>query len=212
MHRHRGALLKVAGPCKANRNRTEVVHGTGRAAGTGGRAPPRGGAARATPAESAAYSATNSAVPWSTLHGTAAVVATHERAQQHTPGLRAGFALGPAPRHNKPFSRRTAGFWAMPHAWGVTAPCHPARAPTQLPINGAGGVRRVTRLRAAQERALGTPAAPDVGLARAGEQRGRRRARRRAVCAGRMGQWVRGGWVPKETLLRSWCLNSRYDH
>ena len=62
----------------------------------------------------------NSERPWMHLHGTEAIYTTHDRQRVHVDYLkgdgRAHALHDTAP--NKPFSRKTSAFWALPHAWG----------------------------------------------------------------------------------------------
>ena len=108
--------------------------------------------------EVASVSATNSQGRWAHLHGTRATYTTHDRLQMHA-GLHPtrdsrmhapqGQALPPPHPSGlfvlegaascKPFSRKSAAFWALPHAWGMPASSHWAHPPRHWGWPSAAG-------------------------------------------------------------------------
>jgi hypothetical protein len=76
----------------------------------------------------------NSERPWCDLHGTLATYTTHDRMQTHVfapfalPHCRQSHGLRlhmlQAAVSSKAFSRKSAAFWALPHAWGLPVSHH----------------------------------------------------------------------------------------
>ena len=85
------------------------------AGGGGGRAPFHGGEK-----ESAAVSRLNSERPWAHVHGTLPIYTTQDRQRVHVDYLSSNGRLHAMHEaaYSKPFSRKSAAFWALPNAWG----------------------------------------------------------------------------------------------
>jgi hypothetical protein len=83
-------------------------------------------------AHSVSVSSMNSFRPWCHQHGTLATYTTHDRMQTHVlaplalPHGRQALRLHmlQAAVTSKAFSRKSAAFWALPHAWGLPASHH----------------------------------------------------------------------------------------
>jgi len=129
-HQHHGAML----PHHIGRAQDRRARGGGARgfdAGGGGRcisavsigsisAPPASGGGTAV-------CSLNSERPWAHLYGTQSIYTTHDRQQIHTDPLDGKgqrlHALDTAVP-NKAFSRKSAAYWASPHAWGHFGSLH----------------------------------------------------------------------------------------
>ena len=140
-HQHHGALLAHhiaraqrgrASPAFVKRSRpasAAAQHSGAAGAGASGRG------------DAHAVSSTNSERPWSHLHGTCGTYTTHDRQQTHVLPQQT-HVLPPSPHQHgrqehgpslhllqaavpsKAFSRKSAAFWALPHAWGFAGSHH----------------------------------------------------------------------------------------
>jgi hypothetical protein len=166
-HQHHGALLAHHIARAQNRGRASAAFvnrsrpasaaavrcGPGGARGSGAADAHGVSTAHAGP-HSVSVSSMNSERPWCHQHGTLATYTTHDRMQTHVlapfalPHCRQSHGLRlhmlQAAVSSKAFSRKSAAFWALPHAWGLPAShhwAHPRRNwgwPTIDVSSGAG--------------------------------------------------------------------------